>query len=51
MKYTDLIFDLYGLISVANILNIDVFKSLKQKEQININRKWKINSENQESSK
>lgn len=39
------------LISVANILNIDVFKSLKQKEQININRKWKINSENQESSK
>lgn len=39
------------LISVANILNVDVFKSLKQKEQININRKWKINSENQESSK
>ena len=34
------------LISVANILNVDVFKSLKQKEQININRKWKINSEN-----
>lgn len=34
------------LISVANTLNIDVFKSLKQKEQININRKWKINSEN-----
>lgn len=34
------------LISVANILNIDVFKSLKEKEQININRKWKINSEN-----
>ena len=31
------------LISVANILNIDVFKSLKAKEQININRKWKIN--------
>ena len=39
------------LISVANILNIDIFKSLKEKEQININRKWKINSENQESSK
>ena len=34
------------LISVANILNIDIFKSLKEKEQININRKWKINSEN-----
>ena len=34
------------LISVANILNVDVFKSLKEKEQININRKWKINSEN-----
>lgn len=39
------------LISVANILNIDVFKSLKEKEQININRKWKINSENKKSAK
>ena len=29
------------LISVANVLNIDIFKSLKEKEEININRKWK----------
>lgn len=34
------------LISVANILDVDIFKSLKEKEQININRKWKINNEN-----
>ena len=34
------------LISVANTLDIDIFESLKEKEQININRKWKINSEN-----
>ena len=34
------------LISVANILDVDIFKSLKEKEQININRKWKINCEN-----
>ena len=34
------------LISVANILNIDIFESLKEKEKININRKWKINNEN-----
>lgn len=33
------------LISVANILDVDIFKSLKEKEQININRKWKINDE------
>lgn len=32
------------LISVANVLNIDIFESLKGKEKININRKWKINS-------
>ena len=34
------------LISVANTLDIDIFESLKEKEQVNINRKWKINSEN-----
>lgn len=34
------------LISVANVLNIDIFESLKEKEKINISRKWKINSEN-----
>lgn len=34
------------LISVANILDVDIFKSLKEKERININRKWKINSKN-----
>ena len=34
------------LISVANTLDIDIFESLKEKEQININRKWKINCEN-----
>lgn len=32
------------LISVANALNIDIFESLKEKEKININHKWKINS-------
>ena len=37
------------LISVANVLNIDVFKSLKDKEKVNINRKWKVNSENKKS--
>ena len=37
------------LVSVANVLGIDVFKSLKEKEKININRKWKINCENKES--
>ena len=37
------------LISVANVLKIDVFKSLKDKEKVNINRKWKVNSENKES--
>ncbi len=37
------------LVSVANALDIDVFKSLKEKEKININRKWKINCENKES--
>lgn len=31
------------LISVANILDIDIFKCLKEKERININRTWKIN--------
>ena len=36
------------LISVANVLNIDVFKSLKDKEKVNINRKWKVNSENKQ---
>ena len=34
------------LISIANVLNIDVFKCLKEKEKININRTWKINDEN-----
>lgn len=34
------------LISIANILNIDVFKCLKEKEKINIKRTWKINEEN-----
>ena len=37
------------LISVANVLKIDVFKSLKDKEKVNINRKWKVNSENKKS--
>ena len=37
------------LVSVANALDIDVFKSLKEKDKININRKWKINCENKES--
>lgn len=36
------------LISVANVLKIDVFKSLKDKEKVNINRKWKVNSENRQ---
>lgn len=36
------------LISVANVLKIDVFKSLKNKEKVNINRKWKVNSENKQ---
>ena len=31
------------LTSVANILNIDIFKCLKEKEKINTNRVWKIN--------
>ncbi len=39
------------LISIANVLDIDVFESLKEKEKINISRKWKINSENKESFK
>lgn len=33
------------LISIANKLNIDIFKCLKEKEQKNINRVWKINDE------
>ena len=33
------------LISVANILDIDIFKCLKEKERININRTWKINKD------
>lgn len=33
------------LISVANILDIDIFKRLKEKERININRTWKINKD------
>ena len=36
------------LISVANVLKIDVFKSLKDKEKVNMNRKWKVNSENRQ---
>lgn len=31
------------LISIANVLGIDIFKCLKEKERININRRWKIN--------
>ena len=34
------------LVSVANILNIDIFNCLKEKEKINTNRTWKINNEN-----
>lgn len=34
------------LISVANLLNIDVFRCLKEKEKVNISRKWKINDAN-----
>lgn len=33
----------YVLVSVASYLNIDVFKSLKGKEQENINRVWEKN--------
>lgn len=32
------------LISLANTMDIDIFKCLKEKEQININRTWKINN-------
>ena len=33
------------LISVANILDVDIFKCLKEKERININRTWQINKD------
>ena len=33
------------LIFVANILDIDIFECLKEKERININRTWKINED------
>lgn len=33
------------LVSVANKLNINIFECLKEKEQKNINRVWKINNE------
>ena len=39
------------LISVANLLDIDIFKCFKEKEKININRTWKMNDKNKESSK
>lgn len=36
------------LISVANTLNLDIFKCLKGKEKINTNRTWKINNQDKE---
>ena len=34
------------LVSVANVLNVDIFKCLKEKEKINVSRTWKINVKN-----